>query len=257
MKHRLWLAALILICGAARAQALDLPAVPVPVAIAGVALHIPVSGTLDLATQGQTLQVKIAAKGDLSEMQSQALAIARALPLPHEACTRKKNGASLVVNSIDSAQLVPKGQTVVVEMQGRATVWACAKVLGAMVKTEVVRDAVKITVPIELYLPTPQQIAARVSGHAAIETGDPQIRQAAEAVLGDLDARFGEAIAKALDGSKGRASLPAIAGLDLSFSEVKFASEAGKLEILATGGGTVSAQALSQVLGRAMGGEAK
>ena len=147
MKHRLWLAALILICGAVRAQALDLPAVPVPVAIAGVALHIPVSGTLDLATQGQALQVKIAAKGDLSEMQSQALAIARALPLPHEACTRKKNGASLVVNSIDSAQLVPKGQTVVVEMQGRATVWACAKVLGAMVKTEVVRDAVKITVP--------------------------------------------------------------------------------------------------------------
>ena len=124
MKHRLWLAALILICGAARAQALDLPAVPVPVAIAGVALRIPVSGTLDLATQGQTLQVKIAAKGDLSEMQSQALAIARALPLPHEACTRKKNGASLVVNSIDSVQLVPKGQIVVVEMQGRATVWA-------------------------------------------------------------------------------------------------------------------------------------
>ena len=254
MKHRLWLAALTLLCGAGRAQALDLPAVPVPVTIAGVALHIPVSGAIDLATQRQTLQVKIAAKGDLGEMQSQALAIARALPLPHEACP-KKNSASLVVDSIDSAQLVPKAETVVVEMQGRATVWACAKILGAMVKTKVVSDAVKIIVPVELYLPTPQQIGARVAGNAAIETSDPQIKEAAEAVLGDLDKRFGEAITKALDGSKARASLPAIAGLDLSFSEVKFVTEGTKLEVVASGGGTVSAEALSQLIARAAGAE--
>lgn len=255
MKHRLWLAALTLICGAARAQALDLPAVPVPVTIAGVALHIPVSGTLDLATQGQSLQVKIAAKGDLGEMQSQALAIARALPLPHEACGKKKNGASLVVNSIDKAELVAKGETVVVEMQGRATVWACAKVLGAMVKTEVARDAVKITVPVELYLPTPHEIAARLSGNATIETGDPQLKEAAEAVLGDLDARFGEAVAKALDGSKARAALPPINGLDIAFSEAKFVTEGTKLEVVASGAGTVSAEALAQLIARAAGAE--
>ncbi|CAM5772706.1 hypothetical protein LMIY3S_03933 [Labrys miyagiensis] len=209
------------------AQALDIGPQTVPVKILGITVDVPVTATLDMHTDADRMALNLAATGDLKDLQQKALDIARRLPLPDDACRRK--GANMVVDSVDGAHIRADGDTAVLDISGQMTAWACAKVLGQKVKTKLATDTVSITVPVELYTPTPHEVALRVKGEAEIRTGHPETAQAASAILGDVNARLTSAIAKALESDKAHAVVPEIPGLDVNIDKANFAEDQGTL----------------------------
>lgn len=209
------------------ARALDIGPQTVPVKILGVTVDIPVTASLDMHTDADRMALNLVATGDLKDLQDKALEIAKRLPLPDDACRHK--GANLVVNSVDDAHIRADGDTAVLDISGHVTAWACAKVLGQKVKTKIATDTISIIIPVELYTPTPHQVALRVKGQADIRTGHPETIQAASAILGDVNARLTEAIAKALESDKAQAVVPDIPGLDVKIDRADFAENQGSL----------------------------
>ncbi|MDQ0392428.1 hypothetical protein [Labrys monachus] len=241
-------ASLLLLTGlaGAPAAALDLGPRIVPVKILGLQLPIPLTVSLDMHTEADRVAVDLKATGNLAALQAHALEIARRLPLPEDTCRHK--GVNLVINSIDDAHIGAVGDTAVIDMSGHATAWACAKVLGAKVKTKLVADTVSITLPVELYTPTPRQVALRVKGEATIRTGNPDTQEAAAAILGDLNARLTAAIAKALDSEKAQAAVPDIPGLDVTIDKAVFAEDHGDLHVNAHVEGQATSEAVNGLL---------
>ena len=85
-----------------RASALDVGPKSLPLTVAGVAVEIPVAGSLDVHTTATAIALKATATGDLQSIQDHALAIARGLRLPRDKCKHK--GLN-VVDSIDEATI--------------------------------------------------------------------------------------------------------------------------------------------------------
>lgn len=232
-----------------QALALDIGPTTVSLPVFGIPLDIPIRASLDSKNDKDGVLLDLALTGDLKSLQDNALAIARKLPFPQDACARK--GPNLVVNSIDSAHIRAEGETAVIDVAGKVTAWGCAKVLGQKIKTKIATDRIAITIPVELYIPTPRQVALRVKGEASIETGDPQITEIATALLGNLNQRFTDAVAKALDKDKARASVPEIPGLDVRIEQAVFAQDQDKLLVKAKAGGHATSAAFESLIGLA------
>ena len=120
-------------------------------------------------------------------------------------------------------------------VSGHATAWACAKLLGAKVKTEILSDTVTITIPLELYVPDPQQIALRVGGPVDVKTGNPQTawKPSPRFLATSMPAKLTAAITKALRFRQSASAVGArpIPGLDVTIDQANFAagSEQGTL----------------------------
>jgi hypothetical protein len=241
-------ASLILLTGlsAGAAQALDIGPRTVPVKIFGIVLPIPLTASLDMHTDADHVALDLTATGNLAALQAHALEIARRLPLPEDACKHK--GVNLVINSIDDAHIGAQGEVAVIDMSGHATAWACAKVLGAKVKTKIVSDTVAITLPVELYTRTPRQVGLRVKGQVTIRTGNPDTQEAAAAMLGDLNGRLTVAVEKALDSEKAQAMVPDIPGLDVSIDHAAFAEDHGDLEVKTHVHGRATSEAVNGLM---------
>jgi hypothetical protein len=229
------------------AQALDIGPQTVPVKILGITVDVPVTASLDMHTDADRMAVNLVATGNLKDLQAKALEIAQRLPLPDDPCRRK--GANMVVNSVDEAHIRADGDTAVLDISGHMTAWACAKVLGQKVKTKLAADTVSITVPVELYTPTPRQVALRVKGEAQIRTGNPDTLQAASAILGDLNGRLTDAIAKALESDKAQAVVPDIPGLDVAIDKTNFVEDQGTLLVKTHVQGHATSDAVTGLMG--------
>lgn len=243
------LAALLICAMGQPASALDIGPTTISLPVFGIPLDIPIRASLDSKSEGDGVRLDLAVTGDLKSLQDNALAIARKLPFPEDACARK--GPNLVVNSIDSARIRAEGDTAVIDVAGKVTAWGCAKVLGQKIKTKIATDRIAITIPVELYIPTPRQVALRVKGEASIKTGDPQITEIATALLGNLNQRLTAAVAKALDEDKARASVPQIPGLDIRIEQAVFAQDQDKLLVKAKADGHATSAAFESLIGLA------
>lgn len=243
--------AALLICGgmSQAAFALDIGPTTISLPVFGIPLDIPIRASLDSKNDKDGLLLDLAVTGDLKSLQDNALAIARKLPLPDDACARK--GPNLVVNSIDSAHIRAEGDMAVIDVAGKVTAWACAKILGQKVKTKIATDRIAITIPVELYTPTPQQVALRVKGEASIKIANPEIADVASALVGNLNQRLTAAVTKALDEDKARATVPAIAGLDVKIEQAVFAQDQDKLLVKAKADGHATSAAFEALMGLA------
>ena len=228
------------------ATALDIGPRAIPLKIAGVPVEVVATAAVDVQTSGDRVALRVVATGDLASIQDNVLEIARHLPLPSDACARK--GANLVVNSIDAASITPAGSSVVLSMSGRGTAWACAKVLGAKMKTKITSDTVRITAPVELHQDGPQHVALRLSGQATLETGNPLTAEAASAVVGDLNARLTAALAKALDTASERAALPDLPGLSVTVEKASFEQDQSKVLLRIGGKADMTSAAFNELL---------
>jgi hypothetical protein len=238
---------LALILAACPARALDLGPKAIPLTIAGVSLEIPVIGTLDARADAKSLAVSATATGDLSAIQDNALEIARGLKLPRDSCAR--DGVNIVVKSLDEASLTPDHAQVVVEIAGRAAVWACTKLFGAAMKTRIAEDSFRITAPLEIYLPTKRSIGLRLTGPAKLETGNAIAADAARAFGKDVDALLTAQLGKLLDTSRARASVPDLPGLDATIASASLGREGAKLTIRASGRATMTSEAFAALAG--------
>ena len=242
------LVAILLASGAPRAaQALDVGPKDLPLTVAGVALLIPVAGSIDVHSDADTITVKAFATGDLKPIQDHALAIARGLKLPRDPCAHKN--VNIVVNSIDAASITPHGASAIVDLSGHVTVWICKKILGTVLKTELAADSVSISAPVELYLPNPQAIALRLTGPVNLKTSDPAITDAASPFIGDVNEALTVQLAKLLDTARARAAAPPMAGLDVAVESAAFAQDGPKLIVRASGRATMTSAAFASFLG--------
>jgi hypothetical protein len=228
------------------ALALEVGPKSLPLKVAGVMVEIPVTGSLDVHTDAETLAVKVSASGDLQAIRDNAIDIARGLRLPHEPCAH--NGVNVVVNSIDAAAITPAKTTVVIDLSGHVALYACTKVLGSPLKTRLAEDSVSISAPVELYLPTPSSVALRLAGTAVITTGRPATMEAASAFLGDVNAALSAQLSKLLDAERARAALPSLPGLDVEIESATFAEEGGKLMVRASGRARMSAEGFAALI---------
>ena len=240
------IAVAILVAGSS-ARALDVGPKSIPLKVGGVAVDIPVVGQLDVRTNADNLALAASATGDLQAIQANALPIAQGLKLPSDACKRK--GVNLVVNHIDAASLTPMKASVLIDLSGHVTVWACAKVMGVALKTKLAEDEVRITAPVELYLPNSRAVALRLSGLATLATSNPKTREAASVLVGDIDAALSELLSKLLDTTRARAAAPLIPGLDVDIESAVFAQDGDKLLVKATGRANVSSDAFTTLMG--------
>lgn len=238
--------AVMALAAAGPASALDVGPKNVPLKVAGVQVEIPVSGSLDIHTEADALAIKASAIGDLHAIQDNALAIARGLRLPREACAH--NGVNVVVSSIDAAKITPAKASVVVDLSGHVALYACTKVLGSPLKTKLAEDSVSISAPVELYLPTPSSLALRLAGPATLTTGRPATMEAASAFLGDVNAALSAQLAKLLDTQRARAAAPSLPGLDVDIESAAFAEDTGKLTVRAKGHATMSSAAFASLM---------
>jgi hypothetical protein len=79
-----------LACGASfPANALEVGPKSLPLTVAGVSVEIPVAGSLDVRSDAAAIALQASAVGDLGSIQDHALAIARGLRLPSDACAHK------------------------------------------------------------------------------------------------------------------------------------------------------------------------
>jgi hypothetical protein len=239
-------AAAFLCSGASGADALDVGPKVLPLTIAGVAVEIPVAGSIDVQTNADAIALQASATGDLSAIQEHALAIARGVRLPREPCAHK--GVNIVVNSIDAATIAPRQTSAIVELNGRVSVWLCQKILGAVVRAEIASDRVSISAPVELYLPSPQIIALRLNGRATLKANNRAIMEAANDFLGDIDAAFSAQLSKLLDSSRARASIPPLPGPDVAIDHAEFGQEGKKLIVRARGHATMTSAAFASLL---------
>jgi len=244
---RALIAAAVLIVGATQALALDVGPKAIPLKVAGVSVEIPVIGRFDVRTDADTMALAAFATGDLQAIQDNALPIAQGLKLPSDACKRK--GVNLVVNHIDSASLRPMKTSVMIDLTAHVTVWVCAKVLGVPLKTKLAEDDVRITAPVELYLPTPRAVGLRLSATATLDTSNPKLREAATVLVGDVDAALSEQLSKVLDTTRARAAAPSIPGLDIDIESATFAQDGDKLLVKAKGHANVSSDAFTALMG--------
>ena len=229
------------------AHALGVGPKALPLTVAGVPVEIPVAGSLDVHTDADTIALKASATGDLQSIQDHALAIARGLRLPRNNCAHK--GLNVVVDSIDQATITPLHASAVVALSGHATVWLCSKILGAPLKTRVASDRVSITAPVEIVLPNPQTIAVRLSGPATINTGDALTTEAANAIVGDVNAALTAQLSRLLDSARARAVMPPLPGLDVTIQSATFAQDGPKLLVRASGHATMTSVAFASFLG--------
>jgi hypothetical protein len=233
-------------CLGLSAQALEIGPRPVPVKVLGISVEVPVTASLDMHTDADLMAVDLSATGDLRGLQDKALEIARHIPLPDDPCRHK--GPNLVVDSVDSAHIGADGDAAVLDISGHMTAWVCAKVLGQKIKTKLATDTVAITVPVELFAPTPRQVALRIKGSATIRTGNPDTLQAAAAILGDVNARLTDAIAKELASDKAQAVVPDIPGLEVHIDKAVFAQDQGKLLVKTHVEGHATSEAVNGLL---------
>lgn len=245
--RRLGLVAAVVVSAASPADALDIGPKSLPLTVAGVPVQIPVSGSLDVRTEASDVAVAASAAGDLEAIQDHALEIARGLRLPSDPCAHK-GGLNVVVNSIDAAAITPRGASVVVDLSGHVSVWACKKILGATLKTKIASGGLSMSAPVELFLPNPQSVALRLSGPATVSADDPMIEQAASAFVGDVNAVFTRQLGKLLDTERARAVLPPLPGIDVTLERAAFAQQGRKLLVRASGRARLTSEALTNLL---------
>lgn len=228
-------------------EAMDLKPNPFPLTILGVRVTIPVTISFDMQTAGDSLNLQVRAEGSLKDIQDKALDIARALPVPKGNCDRM--GVNPVVNSIDSASIMPGNNTAVVAIAGRVTVWACAKVLGSTIKTETVSDSVALTAPVGILVVDQKQLGLKLAGSVSVKTGNALTAEITNLLAGDFSASITSALARALDANEARASVPDVPGLEVNIQNAQFSSDGNVLLVRANGTARMSSQAFSTLLG--------
>ncbi len=232
-------------CGPARA--LEVGPKILPLTVAGVPVRIPVAASLEVHTDEAAVAVAASATGDLREIQDHALAIARGIKLPREPCAHKN--LNLVVDRIDGATIAPVAGTAVVALSGHVTLWLCKKILGETIEAKIASDRVRIAAPIALFTPNPQAIGLRLAGPATLETGDALTREAARALVGDLDAALTLQLGKMLDAARARAAAPPLPGPDATIESAAFAQDGATLTVRASGHARMTAAAFASLLG--------
>jgi hypothetical protein len=240
-------AAILMGGGVCRARALDVGPKNIPLTVAGVAVEIPVAGSLDAHTDASRLSLKATATGDLQSIQDNALAIAQGIRLPKDSCAR--NGVNIVVKTVDAASIAPHGSSAAVEISGHAAVWACTKMFGAPLKTRIVEDSFTIAAAVELFLPNPRTIALRLSGPAKLTSGHSLTTEAADIFVRDVNAALTVQLSKLLDTARARAAVPPLPGLEADITSAAFAQRGSKLTVNASGSATMTSEAFAALLG--------
>jgi hypothetical protein len=242
--------ALIFSCGPFIISALGLDLGPkvFPLKVVNISVDIPVSASLDVRTEGDTLITQIGAVGDLKSLQDKALEISRALPLPKDNCAR--DGISVVVDSIDQASITPRGAAAVVTLLGHVTAWACKRNIPLVgdAKTELASDSVTASVPVELVVVDQNQIGLKLAGPLSIITGNALTAEAARIFAGDFNDLLAAQLSSALDASSARASVPSLPGLEATINHAEFAGDGAKLTIRANGAAKMNSVAFNRLL---------
>jgi hypothetical protein len=227
------------------APAVDLKAKTFPLTILGVKVDIPVTTSFSVSTAGNELDLQVQAQGDLGDVQQKALAIARAIPMPQGNCDR--TGINPVVNSIDSASITPAGTTATITIAGHVTAWLCERPLGQTIKTIVASDSVTLTAPVQIIVDQ-NQVGLKLAGPVTVAAGHALTEDVVNLFAGDVSASITSQLAKALDASEARASLPSAPGLVANVQNAQFAAAGSELRVIATGTARMSGDTLSSLL---------
>ena len=234
------------LAGTAVASALDLLPKTFPLAVMGVKVGLPVSISFDANTVGDKLQLKVRAQASLKGVQDNALAIARAIPMPKGNCDREH--INPVVNSIDSASITPSGTNAVVTISGRVTAWVCEHPFGATVKTILASDNVTITTPVRVVVVNQNQVGVQLAGPVTVRTGNALTAEVANLLAGDVNSLIAAQLAKALDASEARMKLPDMPGLEATIESAAFAAQGDQLLVRAAGTGLMTSEVFSKLL---------
>jgi len=231
---------------AAPTAAVDLKPKVFPLTVLGVKVDVPVMISFDAQTEGDALTLQVRARASLKDIQSKALDVARAIPVPRGNCDR--NGVNPVVNSIDGASIAPVGATAVVTISGHVTAWVCQHALGATVKTIGASDSVTLAAPVEIIVVDQKLIGLQLGGPVSVTTGHALTAEVANLLAGDISASVTSQLAKALDASEARASLPNLPGLVTNVQSAQFAAEGSELQVRAAGNARMGSDAFSRLL---------
>ncbi len=214
-------------------QAIDLKPKAFPLAILGVSVSIPVAISFDATSAGDTLSLQVRAQANLKGAQDKALDIARAIPMPSDNCAR--TGVNPVVNSIGDASIAPSGNTALIAITGHVTAWACGHPLGATVKTVIASDSVNLSAQVSIVVENQNRIGLRLAGPVTVNTGHALTAEVAKLLGGDVGAVMTTELAKALDVSAARASLPNFPGLEVTIQSAEFSASGADLVVNAKG----------------------
>lgn len=227
-------------------SAVDLKPKLFSLTVMGVKIDVPVTISFDANTEGDALAVRVRTQASLKNIQDKALDIARAIPMPRGNCDR--NGVNPVVNSIDSASIAPAGANAVVTLSGHVTAWVCEHPLGATMKTIAASDSVTLTAPVEIIVIDQKQIGLQLAGPVSVTTGHALTAEVANLLAGDISASITSQLAKALDASEARATLPNLPSLEGNIQSAQFAGEGSELLVRAAGTARMNGDAFSSLL---------
>jgi hypothetical protein len=221
----------------------------VPLSVQGLSLSVPVTGSIQINSQGADLNVQANAVGSLAEVQGRAVEIARRLPVPTGNCDRRGlDKPNVVVTSIDDAKVTPDGKSAVIELAGHVEVWTCVKLLGRDAKNKDFSDTVRVTAAIELIVVSGKQVGLRLSRNAELETGHHLTSEAARLFVGDLNVKLSSALAGMLDAGNARATLPDLPGAEYTITDAQFRADGPTLTVQVQGGGKVTSEGFSRLL---------
>lgn len=238
--------AMLAITFSSSVAAVDLKPKLFPLTILGVKVGIPVTVSFDANTAGDALDLQVRAQASLKDAQDNALTIANAIPMPRGNCDH--DGVNPVVNSIDAASIAPVGATAVITISGHVTAWVCKHLLGTPAKTIVGSDSVTLTATVQIVVIDQKEIGLQLTGPVSVATGHALTAEVANLLAVDTDASITSQLAKALDASEARASLPDMAGLTVNIQSAQFAAENSHLLVRAVATAHMSGDAFSSLL---------
>jgi hypothetical protein len=237
---------MILQASSGAADGMSIGPVDVPVTVHHVPLIIPVVVRLAVTPAGDTLDVAANATGSLAKVQESAKEIANALLIRTRGCNHA--GVGPVVDRIDDAHLNGTGDEALLAVSGHATAWACTKIFGQMVKTILAASDIRIELPLRLQVEPGNAIGLVLAHDPHIALGDPKASALVDAFSGDIDKLARRALDHALDTSKARLAIPAIAGIDGKIESVSFASQGKELSVAIAAKAHMSAIGLTRLL---------
>lgn len=239
MRFFLSLFLIIMTMEAAAAEPLHLSNLQFAVTISGVAVTLSADADVDIHTTADQVTVDGSAIVDLSDLQKQALPLARTIALPSDDC-----GVS--VNSIDNASITPNGGAAHLELSGNITGHICKKVLGQTIKAQ---QSSNMTAEADIVAQAAEDhvglaLQGKVDAHASND-----IVKALMSVFGDTVTKsLSASVAHALDGTQISTSVPTLPDLAIHLSEVSFFGDGPTLKLRARIAASIGPQGLTQLL---------
>jgi hypothetical protein len=227
-------------------RAVDLEPKSFPLTVLGVGIQIPVNVSFEAHTEGDLLLVQLKARGNLADLQKNALNIARAIPVPKGNCDR--NGVNPVVNSIDAASITPSADTAVISLKGRVTAWGCAHAAGITVKTILASDDVELVARVQIIVVDQKRIGLKLVAPVSVTAAGALTTEAVNLLAGDVSSSITASLQKSLDASEAQASFPNLPGFDPTIEHAAFTEDGPTLLVQADGSAKLTAATFSSLL---------